>query len=798
MKRSLVFLLFLFLSLLIGFLPNLALAASAKFQGFTANADDLFRDNDNDFAELKGNVKIEYQGQQILCDRALIYLKSKKALFEGNVHITYQDVEIFGNQVLIDYDGETGMIYDGFVKSGNITFQGQEIQRLNSKEFYVIDANYSTCTNCPYTWSFEGQQIRAQLGGYAYLKNSFLKLGGFPIFWFPYLVVPINSERESGILPPSFDHFDDTGGIFTLSYFWAINRSTDATFTLKNYELAGQKLLTEYRYVLDNNSSGAIRGGFIDDRVFAKESRVNTYRSLDRKYEAITRWFVKYDHYYDLGDDVIQRANILTTRDLQYSKDFPKETLDHGDPAHENRISLTKNTYDKHFSIDSSYYINLLKADPLAANDDAVHRLPEIHFSQLNKKLGDHFLFNLDFNYTNFYRGSRYHDSISTVKGNKFVTNDMDDPGCEHDLKPCNPTILDYDPSKDVIRTGQRFDIQPSISTRIGLTDWLDVLPRVSYRETQYMFSVGDDRQNARRFVRTEVTGRTKLYKVYGDQTIERNDLYKHEIIPEITYTLIPWREQKSHPFFGAGQTTEAPFSSRDNISDVDLNNGYGFQFDYNDRIYDRNLITFSLLNKIIKKAWSGDSASYGKIASLRVYQSYDFYQESLNDPNKEPMSELGVILQFDLPHVSTYSQFKYYPSQQVTDINSNFKLYNDAGQFMKLGLTKKYTISPGSPVDSSTRIEDLSFAAGFTSGYINLMGGMVYNLNWFNSNSDTKIKRITWITQIKPPGECWVLNFYRDQEIGGKPGWHFDYQFNFDGKPQPPLPPEALSEYGY
>lgn len=784
-------------------LPYLVFAdpVSAKIQGFSFTADDFYHDTDKDVIQLSGQVKIIYQNQQIQANHATLFLRSKNALFQGSVSITSPQADIVGNEVTLDYEGQTGLIKNGYVKSGNIVFQGSLIQKLGESEFYVLDADYTSCTNCPAGWSFQGNQIRAELGGYAYLKNTFFRVGGIPILWLPYLVVPLKSQRETGLLSPSFDHYDDKGLVVSQGFFWAISRSTDATFHFLNYEKAGPKLLTEYRYVLAEQSFGTIQAGTIRDRSFANESRYNLYRSNNNKYSPINRWFIKYDHYFDLPNGYVNRANLNLASDLQYPKDFPKETLNHGDPSMENRVSFTKNTNSQHFSIDTSYNVNLLHADPLASNEDAVHRLPEFKFSQMNTSIGTTgLMYSFDLDYTNFTRSGSSFDPISTtLNGTKYVTNKQNDPRCDNAGNEACETLSTtaYDPSKDLIRTGQRLDLKPTLSYPVKLS-YMDVLPRVSYRETRYVFDVEQDRQNIRRYLRAEISGRTTFSKIYAPDNEAKANRYKHEIIPEVTYTVIPWRDQRSHPFFGTTQSNEAPFSSRDKISDADLANGYGLQFDYNDRIFDRNLVTFSILNKLIKKQWNQDQSSYQKVASFRVYQSYDLYQESLDSPNKQPWSDVGAILEVNFPHFATYTRMNYFPYQRVSNIYSSVKVSNDDGQFFKIGLNREYTIAPKGDVDTRTRTEDLSFAAGFTSGYVNLMGGLVYNLNWLNSKSDNKIKKTTWITQFKPPGDCWVVNFYRDQVIGGVSSWHLDFSFTFDGKPTPPLPPETLSTYGF
>lgn len=778
-------------------------ATTAKIQGFTLKADELYQDTENEFIELIGNVHILYQNQEIRSNKAVIFTKSKKAIFVGQVYIKTPQAEIEGDEVISDYDGDTGLIKNGTVKSNNILFQGRVIQKLSSIDYYVLDANYTTCTNCPSTWAFDGSQIRAELGGYAYLKNTLLKFGGVPVFWFPYLVLPINSQRESGLLPPSFEYGQEVGTIVTLSYFWAINRSTDATFTLKNYELAGQKGILEYRYILSENSYGQFQTGLIRDRLFANDPRVNAYRPDDKKGTIINRWFIKYDHYYELPQNYVNRAQFNLASDLQYSKDFPKETIQEGDSAMENRVSFTKNTRDQHFSVDTSYYINQLHADPLSGNDDAVHRLPSLHFSQVNKSFGP-LLLSFDADYTNFFRNGKSYDSIAEKDGVKFVANDKNDPECENKSIPCRTIdTLPYDPNKDIIRTGQRLDIQPVLTYSFKPTPWLNVLPKFLYKETRYIFNVGDEKQNVRRFVRAEVTSRTKFSRVYGnlndDAESFKQDRYKHEIIPELTYTAIPWKDSENHPFFGFGNNADSPYIANTQISDSDLNSNKGLQFDYNDRIYGQHLLTYSLLNQVIRRKTVNKSHEYYNLASLKISQSYDFFEASKNEKNNEPFYPIESVLVFNLPGATTNTTLKYYPYQKVTNSSLNLSMSNLSGQFMRFGFTRNYSITPKQPVDTTTRTENLSFAAGFTSGYINLMGAFVYNLNWINSDPKiSRITRVTWITQLKPPGECWVINLAFDQKFGSRQITQLSYAFNFDGKPLPPLPPEALNEYGY
>ncbi len=767
------------------------------------NADEMFRDSVNETIEMSGNIQIVYQGQHIKADKARVLLRTKRAELFGNVEIVDTKTSIKGDQIFLDYETNTGMIYNGYVQSGLVRFSGDRLEKIGESEFIVSTADYTACTNCPSTWSFSGSTVRAEMGGYAYIKNAILRISDVPVFWFPYLVVPLKSDRQSGLLTPGFEQSDTGGFTFIQPYFWAISRSADATITAKNYEHRGLKGMLEYRYMLNEESGGILNTALLNDSAFGQDPRLNTFRTGNSVGSPLERWFVRYQHYYSMPDDVIARAQVNLASDLQYPKDFPFETDNYGDSAMENRISVTKNTKDSHASIDTSYYVNMLQSDPRAGNDDAVHRAPELRYSATQKNIGDsNFIYFWDLDYVNFTRAGNSFDDMTTVttvngpikyvKNNCNVPNWSDDPKCQR--------VYDgsYDPNMDLIRTGQRLDFRPSVYYPFQISDGFDIVPILNYRETHYNFNVGDEQSYVRRYLRTSVTTRMIFNGIYGDLINPKSTRYKHEVIPELTYTNIPWIQQKDHPFFGTGALNDAPYSSRDGISDGDLTSPYSLQFDYQDRIYDRNLVTMALTNKLTEKMWVGDHPEYQQIASLKLLQSYDVSQKDRTNSTREPWSDLMAILDVRLNNFQTYSIFDYFPYQGVTNVSSRVRVMNDKGQFGQVGLTQQYKITPGQSVSQSSRTEDYTFAAGFVSRYINLMGQIVYDSNWQASTDGKPVKSWAYIAQFKPPGDCWLITVIQDQVTGGEANIRLNFEFTFDGNPKPPLRPEALDQFGF
>lgn len=782
------------------------------------SADSSYRDTENDTLELDGHVQIIYSDQHLRADRVKVNLRSKSLDAIGNVNITSPKSLIVGQRITLDYETNSGLIYDGYVQSGSVLFEGLLLHKNGETEYLAIDSRYTTCDNCPESWAFSGTKIRAELGGYAYIKNSVLRVGGVPIFWLPYLVVPLKSDRQSGLLPPEFEKSDLGGLAIGQSAFWAINRSQDATITTKSYELRGIKNLLNYRYVLSENSYGQFDGAQIPDRAFSNEKRLNSFRDKKVQGDTINRWFLKYNHYYELPEGWVNRTQLNNASDLQYPKDFPLETGNNGDSAMENRISFTKNSEDYHFGLDSSYYVNLLQADPLASNN-SVHRMPEVRAASSWKRVGkSDFLYGFDVNSTQFTRADYAWDDMNaaysaTGKNDRHLN--AIDPSRPNDTLSSNPTSAclsgnwsnypqcrywrdgTFDSNQDLIRTGQRTDGQASIMHPVSVGR-LDLVPKLTYRETQYRFNVGSDTTNVRRYVRTDLGTRTSFSQVFGDDSANK---IKHEIVPEVTATNIPWINQPRHVFFGPTEGAETPYFSQDNISDSDLNGPYGLQFDYNDRVVERKLITFAITNKFVekRKTVNGVGSDYRQFITWRIAQSYDAYQAESNLPNKQPYSDIVSDLNVNMDYLQIYQHSNYYPYQKVTNSSTRTRFINYKNDFIELGYLTSYNISPGQ--EAGDRKEEASVAVKKSVKYLDLIGRLAYDLNPPSKPNDTKRPEVSsygYGAQIRMPGECWYFTIIQYKAAGGDNNFRFSFDFSFDGQKKAGMADSTLDMFGF
>lgn len=766
---------------------GLALITTAHAQttsdGVLINADNMDRDMAKGLVRLNGHVQLVFKGQHLSCDQAEINQKTETVTAEGNVILSNERVHVEGSRIVFNYKQNTGFIYNGFVQSGQVVFEGDVIEKVEESHYIANNAEYTACDTCPPGWSFSGKQIDAEIGGYARIKRPVFKVGGVPILILPSLIVPLKSARQSGFLVPSLDFSGRGGFALSESYFWAIDRSQDLTATVRWYEKRGVKLHEDYRYVLSETSKGRLQSAWMKDRALGSEIQI------DRK---IDRWFIDYQHHFEMPEKFTHRVNLSQVSDLRYPRDFTEELKGHGDPALENKTSITKATDNHYGSAEVDIYTNLLKDNPLAPNDDSVHRFPELRYGYKEHQLfegGPYFA--LDVDYVNFARGKYNYDDLrlnadGTRRGIAPNGSRGVGPNGEiardgrFDVLPCTAPC-----NRDLNRTGQRVDLRPTLSYPFQIARKFDVLPSVQFRETQYKFyESGEDRfapTAARRYVQADLRVKTEMARIYGDQSDPNARRWKHSIEPEIGYTQIPWMRRPDHPFFGAFQSLK--YSRQyEPLSDGDLTNqNTGIQFDYEDRTYERQAVDLVLTNRLTRKTFLNGEPSYFTAVLFRLSQSYDLNEArsraSADRPEPHPWSPINALLNMRFERFETYTTAIYNPYANVTNTSARVRFMTSPRDFLQVAYTRNVLIDERDIVQQNTETRNVGVGGGLNLKYFDFAG----QLDW--SDLTHQVQSWSYLLNIRPPGHCWVITIDHKQVLGGDRQIKGSFSFDFGGE---------------
>ncbi|MGZ3687741.1 MAG: hypothetical protein ACXVBW_05550, partial [Bdellovibrionota bacterium] len=139
--------------------------------------------------------------------------------------------------------------------NSTFTLSGARINKLGEGRFQTHWGEYTTCVDCPGSWSFLAEDVDMQIEGYAFMTNVIGKIKAAPIGWSPILVIPLKTKRQTGFL---FPRFSLSGSVnFMQPFFWAINRWSDMTISAGYIGVQGPRVEWEGRYNLGSDVATA-------------------------------------------------------------------------------------------------------------------------------------------------------------------------------------------------------------------------------------------------------------------------------------------------------------------------------------------------------------------------------------------------------------------------------------------------------------------------------------------------------------------------------------------------------------
>ncbi len=209
-------------------------AAVVETTEMLLRADEIDYDEQKHYAEARGNVKFDH--------------------YAGGEHIEADKVEY-------DLEAETGKYYNvhgsspakiesrpGILTTNNpFSFEGKWAERL--KDRYILHDGF--VTNCvlpkPW-WRLRGSAFDIIPGQRAIARNSVFSVRRIPIFYTPMFYKSLErAPRKSGLLTPNFGTSSKRGTMIGGGYYWAINRSYDATYRAQLFTQRGVAHHVDFR-----------------------------------------------------------------------------------------------------------------------------------------------------------------------------------------------------------------------------------------------------------------------------------------------------------------------------------------------------------------------------------------------------------------------------------------------------------------------------------------------------------------------------------------------------------------------
>ncbi|MBE9531767.1 MAG: LPS-assembly protein LptD [Proteobacteria bacterium] len=487
------------------------------------DADSINFDQETNIYVAEGNVVARQAGITLMADKMVIDMTKGSLTATGNLSgLDEGGNELSGDSLELDLDLKGAILVNGtlFFQKNNVYIRSSEIRKVGPQSY---EAGYTTYTSCDCddesgerpAWSISTRSSTVTIGEYFTGWHSVFRVKSLPLFYFPYVKVPVKMERQSGFLLPTPGYSDVRGATLGNYFYWNIASTTDATFTYDHDTERGRGVGLEFRHYSTRRSYSELNLYYYReddiDRVRGFRDEID---NLSRPLSAdADRWELKFTHDQTLPLSFVLRADVNIVSDDEYLIDFEEDKDRRAVASLESTVSLTRKWDLYSFVLEFRRFDNLLSKK----DEDVLQKIPELTFTALPRKIYN----------------SPFYVALTSSAVNYIRTTGVD---------------------------GQRVDIAPKLSMPLRPGKYFEITPSFAPRYTRYR-TVEDAGTfySDRLFFEFRTDAVSTIIKNFGESETDHG-VIRHTIRPRISYVYIPNVDQEGNPSF-------------DYIDDIDATN---------------------------------------------------------------------------------------------------------------------------------------------------------------------------------------------------------------------------------
>lgn len=343
-------------------------------------------------ATMTGNVIAKQKDRSISADR-IDFKDDTKTLNAGpNVVFRSPSSTITSDNMVLETESDKGTFHNTQYLFHDSHARGSAaLLQQENKDFTRLEkATYSTCDPDIKTgkrfWEFRADEFTMdKASGTGTGKHTRVYIKDVPIFYFPYIVFPIDDRRRSGFLYPGISTSNSRGFEVYAPWYWNIAENMDATLTPHVMSDRGLLMENEYRF-LTKNSNGILHLNF----------------NADDQVTGTSRHTLKYQQSTTFSPNTTATVLLNDVSDEDYFKDYA-DNLELISISHLERRADINHQFG-HWNFLSRIQNYQTLDDSIAITGQHYQRLPQLVMSGSYGDLVPNHTFSLRSEWVNFYR----------------------------------------------------------------------------------------------------------------------------------------------------------------------------------------------------------------------------------------------------------------------------------------------------------------------------------------------------------------------------------------------------------
>lgn len=344
------------------------------------------RINENQI-RLEGNVCLSQDGLALMTPGLNYNQLDGKIITDEKVILQNAQQKISGSVAQLDLQKNTGIVKNIMFEIIDSDVNGSASQAvLRENKSDLSSLTFSTCPLTKRDWEITALTAKLDHNqGMGTFKNTTLRFKNIPLFYIPWIRLPLNDQRRTGFLAPTLSFSDTTGIDFSLPYYWNIAENMDATTTPRLLGQHGLMLENEFRY-LTENTTGSLNASFLSND--KKRKRDRGLVSFKNKTQIGTAWIFNTDFNH--------------VSDSRYFEDFSNTSFLTATPYLNSNINISGRS--EHWSFYAGVNDYQVLSERITANNEPYQKLPEINFSWFDYNPDYGLNYQINSQLINFYR----------------------------------------------------------------------------------------------------------------------------------------------------------------------------------------------------------------------------------------------------------------------------------------------------------------------------------------------------------------------------------------------------------
>ena len=154
----------------------------------------------DNFVQIHGNALIKYENVILRADHVWADFDENLLRASGNVHLKVGNEETYSDELIFNLETKKGIARNGFTYSDPWYFGGSEIFKIEEDRSYIRGATLTTCSLKHPHYYFSVTQVIVRMNQELIAKNIVLRIGGFPLFYFPAIRRDLRKGKVAKII----------------------------------------------------------------------------------------------------------------------------------------------------------------------------------------------------------------------------------------------------------------------------------------------------------------------------------------------------------------------------------------------------------------------------------------------------------------------------------------------------------------------------------------------------------------------------------------------------------------------